>query len=163
MAEQFSAEWARNVINDNVQKAQAFVDNPEQISDLLAQLQEKLKGLPGTVSTAFNNVPLMVEMVKCYITREYTEVSPKVIVSLVAAFLYLVKQNDIIPDDVPIVGLADDLAVATVAMAINEPELAAFAAWKEQRDGNPVELVSVDPIDVEPIEIDSIDVDSTDA
>lgn len=152
MAEQFSAEWAKNVIDENVQKAQSFVDNPEQINDLLAQLQEKLQGLPDTVSTAFNNVPLMAEMVKCYVTREYAEVSPKVIASLVAAFIYLVKKNDIIPDNVPIVGLADDLAVATVAMAINEPELAAFAAWKEQRDGKPVELVPVDPVDVEPIE-----------
>ena len=152
MADQFNAEWAKNVINETVQKAQTFVDNPEQINDLLAQLQEKLQGLPATVTTAFNNVPVMAEMVKCYVTREYTEVSPKVIVSLVAAFIYLVKKDDIIPDNVPILGLADDLAVATVAMAINEPELAAFAAWKEQRDGNPVELVSVDPIDVEPIE-----------
>jgi len=152
MAEQFSAEWAKNVIDENVQKAQSFVDNPEQINDLLAQLQEKLQGLPDTVSTAFNNVPLMAEMVKCYVTREYAEVSPKVIASLVAAFIYLVKKNDIIPDNVPIVGLADDLAVATVAMAINEPELAAFAAWKERRDGKPVELVPVDPVDVEPIE-----------
>ena len=152
MADQFNAEWAKNVINETVQKAQTFVDNPELINDLLAQLQEKLQGLPATVTTAFNNVPVMAEMVKCYVTREYTEVSPKVIVSLVAAFIYLVKKDDIIPDNVPILGLADDLAVATVAMAINEPELAAFAAWKEQRDGNPVELVSVDPIDVEPIE-----------
>lgn len=152
MAEQFNAEWAKSVIDENVQKAQTFIENPEQIDDLLGQLQEKLKGLPGTVSTAFNNVPVMAEMVKCYVTREYTEVSPKVIVSLVATFIYLVKKNDIIPDSVPIVGYADDLAVATVAMAINEPELAAFAAWKEQRDGAPVELVSVDPIDVEPVE-----------
>ncbi|MBQ9041347.1 MAG: DUF1232 domain-containing protein [Eggerthellaceae bacterium] len=152
MADRFNAEWAKGVIDENVQKAQAFVDNPEQINDLLAQLQEKLQGLPDTVTTAFNNVPLMAEMVKCYVTREYTEVSPKVIVSLVAAFIYLVKKNDIIPDNVPIVGLADDLAVATVAMAINEPELAAFAAWKEQRDGEPVELVAVDHVDVEPIE-----------
>lgn len=152
MAGQFNAEWAKNVINENVQKAQAFVDNPDQVNDLLAQLQEKLKGLPDTVSTAFGNVPLMAEMVKCYVTREYTEVSPKVVVSLVAAFLYLVKQDDLIPDNVPIVGWVDDVAVATVAMAINEPELAAFAAWKEQRDGQPVELVPVDTLDVEPVE-----------
>jgi len=132
MAEQFSAEWAKNVIDENVQKAQSFVDNPEQINDLLAQLQEKLQGLPDTVSTAFNNVPLMAEMVKCYVTREYAEVSPKVIASLVAAFIYLVKKNDIIPDNVPIVGLADDLAVATVAMAINESEIKEFIAWRDE-------------------------------
>ena len=149
MAQQFSAEWAKSVINDNVQKAQTFIDDPEQINGLLEQLQEKLKGLPVTVGNAFSNVPVMAQMVKCYVTREYTEVSPKVIVSLVAAFVYLVKQNDIIPDSVPIVGFADDLAVATVAMVINEPELKAFAAWQAAQTGEPVELVEVEGVESE--------------
>ena len=147
MAEQYSAEWAKSVIDENVQKAQTFIDNPEQIDGLLADLQEKLKGLPDTVSNAFNNVPVMAEMVKSYVTREYTEVSPKVIVSLVATFVYLVKKNDIIPDDIPIVGYADDVAVATVAMAINEPELNAFSAWKAANGGEPIDLVEVQPVE----------------
>ena len=157
MAQQFSMEWAKGVIDDGVQKAQTFIDDPEQINGLLNQLQEKLKELPDTVSTAFNNVPVMAQMVKCYITREYTDVSPKVIISLVSTFIYLVKKKDIIPDDIPIVGYADDLAVATVAMAINEPELKAFAAWREQQSDAPIDLVPVEPIEIaeaEPVETD---------
>ena len=135
MAEQFSLEWAKGIIDDNVQKAQTFIDDPEQINGLLEELQAKMEGLPDTVSKAFNNVPVMADMVKSYVTREYTDVSPKVIISLVGAFVYLVKKNDIIPDNVPVIGFADDLAVATVAMAINEPELTAFAAWKADKVG----------------------------
>ena len=147
MAEQFSAEWAKGVIDDNVQKAQSFIDDPEQINGLLEELQQKLEGLPDTVSNAFNNVPIMAEMVKSYATREYTDVSPKVILSLVGAFAYLVKKNDIIPDSVPVIGFADDLAVATVAMVINEPELKAFAEWKAQQTGTPIDLVEVAPVE----------------
>ena len=87
------------------------------------------------------------QMVKSYITREYMDVSPKVIISLVSAFIYFVKKKDIIPDDIPIVGYVDDLAVATVAMAINEPELKAYAAWREQQSGEHVEVISVETID----------------
>ena len=153
MAEQFSAEWAKGIIDDNIQKAQTFIDDPEQINGLLEELQQKLEGLPDTVSNAFNNVPVMAEMVKSYVTREYTDVSPKVIVSLVGAFVYLVKKNDIIPDSVPIIGFADDLAVATVAMMINEPELRAFADWKAQQVGAPIDLVEVEPIEqAQPVE-----------
>lgn len=130
MADQYSADWARDIIDKGVGKAKGIMDDPNQLNDLLAQLQEKLAGLPQTVSTAFDNVPLMASMVKSYITREYTEVSPKVVISLVSAFAYLVKQKDLIPDNIPIVGLADDVAVATVAMAINEPELKAYAEWR---------------------------------
>ena len=149
MAEQFSAEWAKGVIDENLQKAQSFIDNPEQINGLLEQLQEKITGLPETVSKAFMNVPVMAQMVKSYVTREYTEVSPKVIVSLVATFLYLVKKNDIIPDDIPVLGFADDVAVATVAMAINEPELTAFAEWQAQQTGETIELAPVETIDAD--------------
>ena len=134
MAEGFSAEWARGVISGGVDKAKGFVEDPEKMEGLLDSLKEKLKGLPDTVGTAFQNVPLMASMVKSYVTREYTDVSPKVIISLVSSFIYLVKQKDIIADTVPLLGLLDDLAVATVAMAICEPELKAYAEWCEHKD-----------------------------
>ena len=143
MADSFSMDWARDIIDKGVGRAQGVMEDPEQINALLNDLQEKLKGLPGTVATAFDNVPLMASMVKSYVTREYTEVSPKVVVSLVSAFLYLVAQKDLIPDSIPVVGLADDVAVATIAMAICEPELKAFAAWRE---ANAVQKGAVDPV-----------------
>ena len=146
MAEQYHAEWARGVIDGGVKKAQNIINDPSQIDTLLEELQKKLGDLPSAASSAFKNVPLMVDMVKSYVTREYTNVSPKVVISLVSAFLYLVKRNDLIPDGVPIIGLADDLAVATIALIINEPELKAYAAWREQQTGTPVRIVSVDPL-----------------
>lgn len=133
MSEQFSAEWAKGIIEGNVQKAQSFMDNPEQIDDLLDQLQKKFDSLPDAATNAFKNVPIMAQMVKSYVTREYTAVSPKVVASLVAAFVYFVKKNDIIPDSVPLIGYADDLAVAAVAMVISEPELKAFTEWQAQK------------------------------
>lgn len=151
MAEQFSAEWARGIIDEGVGKAKGIIDDPEQLNGLLQDVQEKLKGLPDTITNAFNNVPLMASMVKSYVTREYTEVSPKVIISLVSAFVYLVKQKDLIPDDIPVIGFADDLAVATIAMAINEPELKAYAAWREANGMQEAsrELLEA-PLEVEP-------------
>ena len=146
MAEQFSADWARDVIESNVQKAETFMDNPEQIDELLGQLQEKLQGLPDSVENAFSNVPLMAQLVKSYITREYTAVSPKVVASLVGAFLYFVKKDDIIPDSVPLFGYADDLAVAAVALLVNEPELKAFADWQNSKTMEPAEPIEVDPL-----------------
>ena len=151
MAEQFSAEWARGIIDNGVEKAQGLMNDPEQINALLQDLQEKLKTLPDTVTKAFSNVPLMASMVKSYVTREYTEVSPKVVISLVSTFLYLVTQKDLIPDDTPIIGFADDIAVATIAMAINEPQLEAYAQWREQNGMKEPDIASLE----QPIEIES--------
>lgn len=149
MAEQFSVDWAKSVIENGLGKAQEIIGDPEKINDLLQQLQEKLGQLPETVGNAFKNVPLMASMVKSYVTKEYTEVSPKVVISLVSAFLYLVKKKDIIPDDIPVVGLADDLAIATIAMAINEPELKAYAEWQQSNSSNTqdAEIVAVETVE----------------
>ena len=131
MAKQFDEEWARGILDNGREKAQGLMNDPGQIDELLGQLQEKLKDLPAVAVDAFSNVPLMASMVKSYITKEYTDVSPKVVISLVSAFLYLVKQRDLIPDYIPVVGLADDLAVIAIALAINKPELEEYSAWRE--------------------------------
>lgn len=135
MAEQFNADWARGIINDGAETAKSFIEDPAKIDELIAQLMQKMEGLPSTVAESFANVPLMAQMVKGYVTQEYTDVSPKVVVSLVAAFLYLVKQRDLIPDYIPVVGFLDDLAIITFALAINKPELEAYAQWKAEKDG----------------------------
>ncbi|MBO4365579.1 MAG: DUF1232 domain-containing protein, partial [Eggerthellaceae bacterium] len=92
----------------------------------------KLKDLPGGFVGALENIPLMASMVKSYVTREYTEVSPKVIITLVSALIYVVKGKDLIPDAIPVIGVADDVAVIALAMKINEPELKEYAAWRDQ-------------------------------
>ena len=163
MAEEFSAEWARGILDNGIEKAQSIIGDPEQIDSLLGDLQKKLADVPDTLIDSFKNVPLMASMVKSYVTREYTEVSPKVVISLVSAFIYLVKREDIIPDAIPIIGMADDLAVVAVVMAINEPELKAFAEWREQngaqRVAEPLAEQQEDaiPIDVQPV-LDPIEV-----
>jgi len=131
MAEQFSVDQAREVIENGIAQAQELLADPAKIEALLQQLQEKLKELPAGAGEALSNIPLMAQMVKSYVTKEYAEVSPKVVASLVSAFLYLVTTKDLIRDDLPVLGIADDIAVIALAMKINENELAAYKQWRE--------------------------------
>lgn len=131
MAEEFNLDKAREAIEGGVAQAQELMNDPAKVDELLAQLQEQVMNLPETFKGAAANVPLMAQMVKSYITKEYADVSPKVVASLVAAFLYLVKAKDLIPDNVPVLGVVDDLAVATAVMKMCEPELDAYAQWRK--------------------------------
>ena len=49
---------------------------------------------------------------------------------MVGAILYLLKKNDLIPDSIPVIGIADDLAVVGLALKLSEPELRAFSEWR---------------------------------
>lgn len=143
MAEDFSIDKAKEIIENGVAEAQDLLSDPAKIDELLENIKAQAANLPETVTGALKDIPLLAAMVKSYVTKEYTEVSPKVVATVVAALLYLVKGKDLIPDNVPVLGLADDLAVVTAAMVINKPELEAFAAW---RDANaPVEQAAEAP------------------
>ena len=133
MAEQLNVDQIREILENGVAQAQEYMADPNKLNELLEQIQQKIKQLPSEAGEALQSIPLMIDMVKGYVTREYTEVSPKVVASLVSAFIYLVARKDLISDDVPILGIADDVAVIALAMKINEQELAAFQQW---RDGN---------------------------
>ena len=39
----------------------------------------------------------------------------------------------LIPDSIPIIGIADDLAVMGLALKLSEPELKAFTQWREEQ------------------------------
>ena len=125
----FGIEQAQEALGSCAAQAQDIISNPSKITDTLVQLEKKLEEAPVIGSTVAD-VPVMISMVKGYVTKEYTEVSPKVIASLVGAFLYLVAKQDIIPDSIPVAGFVDDIAVLGLALNINKPELEAFKQWQ---------------------------------
>ena len=131
---EFSMDKAKALLDGGISEAQELLQNPSKVDEVLSQFENKLKDVPA-IGNTLADVPVMVSMVKGYITKEYTEVSPKVVATLVAAFLYLVKKKDLIPDNVPVIGIADDLAVLGLAIKLSEPELAAFKAFRDGKRG----------------------------
>ena len=125
-------EKAKEAIAGLTGQAEELIKDPGKIEALLKQFEEKVKEVP-VAGDALSRVPLMISMIRSYITQEYTVVSPKVIVTLLAAIIYLLKGKDLIPDNIPVAGYADDLAVFVAAFMINEPELAAYAQWRGEK------------------------------
>ena len=126
---EINMEQARGLLDKGTEEAQEIIQNPPKVDEILVQLEEKLKTVPA-IGNTLADLPLMVAMVKAWIKKDYTEVSPKVIACLVGAILYLIRKKDLISDSIPIVGIADDLAVMALALKLSEPELKAFAEWR---------------------------------
>ena len=49
---------------------------------------------------------------------------------IIGALLYLVKKKDLIPDNIPVVGLADDMAVPLAALKYIELDLNEYRRWR---------------------------------
>ena len=130
MENEFNLDKAKEVLDSGMEQAQELLQDPSQINDLLKTAEEKIREIPH-VGEDIANVPAMLSMVKSYITKEYTAVSPKVVAAIVSALVYLLKRKDLIPDSIPLIGKVDDIAVMIVAMKVIEPEINAYKAWKE--------------------------------
>ncbi len=127
-----SIDKAKAVIDSGIDQAQEIIKNNEELNELVTKVQATVKNTP-VLGDAVADLPVMVSMVRSYATKEYTVVSPKVIAALVSTFLYLVKRKDLIPDNIPILGHLDDIAIAAVALKLSEPELKAFREWQDAK------------------------------
>ena len=121
---------AEDVLNSNLGEAEELLKDPSKVDEILFKIEEKLKRVPA-IGEAISEVPLMISMVKSYITKEYTNVSGKVIVLMVGAFLYLIKKKDLIPDGTPVLGYADDIAVLGLAFKLCSKELEEYKVWRD--------------------------------
>ena len=129
---ELNLDKAKEILANFTSQAEELLQNPAKVEELLQQLEAKMKEIP-TIGEYVSRLPLMISMIRGYIRKEYTVVSPKVIVSIVAAVIYLLLGKDLIPDKTPVVGYADDLAVFVAAFALAEPELNAYAQWREEK------------------------------
>ncbi|MBP3851726.1 MAG: DUF1232 domain-containing protein [Erysipelotrichaceae bacterium] len=132
MTEFFDAEKIKEVIENGKGQAKDLLDHPEKVDELLVKMEEELKEVP-VGGQVLANIPLMISMVKSYISKEYTDVSVKVILTMISAFLYVVKRKDLIRDNIPFIGFLDDIAVLGVALTFVDPELKAYAEWRNNK------------------------------
>ena len=124
-------EKAKEALAGLTSQAEELIKDTGKLEALLQELEKKLQDVP-TVGNALAKVPLMISLIRSYITKQYTNVSPKVILTLVAAIIYLLKGKDLIPDNIPVLGYADDIAVFAAAFMLDEPELKAYEQWRSE-------------------------------
>ena len=96
---EFNLDKAKEILANYTAQAEELLQNPAKVEELLQQLENKMKEIPS-VGEYVSRLPLMISMVRAYITQEYTEVSPKVVGSLVGLVLFLVGYpalHDLVP------------------------------------------------------------------
>ena len=130
MESPISMEKAKEVLEGFKEQAEELLKDTGKVEQLLQKAEEKVKDVPG-VGSALAKFPLMISMIRGYITKEYTEVSPKVIVTMICALIYLLSGKDLIPDSKPVVGMVDDIAVVAAAFVLVNRELEAYAQWRK--------------------------------
>jgi uncharacterized membrane protein YkvA (DUF1232 family) len=101
---------------------------------ILQQTVSKMekRGISEGIGDVKSQLLLMVRFIKAYATGAYRDVAGKSMANtIVGVLVYFVSPLDLIPDVLPILGIADDVALVMWMFNVLEKEINKFSEWEK--------------------------------
>jgi len=109
-----------------------YARNSRSLFQLVKDALAKSGGLSGNNIAAFREqLGVVTRLLKAYASGEYRQLPWKTLTSIVAVLLYFVNPLDIIPDILPIVGFADDIALVGWLFSSMGSDIEKFRQWEQ--------------------------------
>ncbi len=90
------------------------------------------KGVSEGIREIKDQLQLMIRLIKAYATGEYRDVAARSMATIVGVLVYFVSPLDLIPDVLPILGIADDVALVVWMFNVLEKEMNKFLDWEKK-------------------------------
>lgn len=90
------------------------------------------RGVAEGIREVKDQLQLMIRLIKAYATGEYRDVAAKSMATVVGVLVYFVSPLDLIPDVLPILGIADDVALVVWMFNVLEKEMSKFSDWEKK-------------------------------
>ena len=87
----------------------------------------------GLLARLFQNLKLLLPLVKDYWKGAYRDVSAKSLIIFAAAILYIISPIDLIPDYIIGLGQIDDIAILSLSLYFLERDLLKYKEWKDRQ------------------------------
>ncbi|MBE0471702.1 MAG: DUF1232 domain-containing protein [Methyloprofundus sp.] len=116
----------------NKRSKTATEEDLKKILDREEKVVKKAK--KGSLAKFITDIQCMYNLLKDYWRGEYREISWGVIASIVATLGYVFSPVDLIPDIIPVVGLADDAAMVALTLKLIGDDLKKYRAFKNKKE-----------------------------
>jgi len=110
--------------------AEKIVNDKSKILDIISKGIDKAKINKKAIQSVWDDLHLLIELVRAWVKGEYKHPSWTFIVSVVAAIIYFLNPFDIIPDVIFGIGYMDDIAVIRFVINAFAKEINKFREWK---------------------------------
>jgi uncharacterized membrane protein YkvA (DUF1232 family) len=117
-------------------KAGKYAGGGLALLELIREALTKAKNVAGKENKGVGQVlaekvTMLSRMVKAYASGQYKIIPWGSIVKIIAVLIYFISPIDVIPDFLPVIGLADDLALVMWLFSSLQEDFANFEAWEE--------------------------------
>lgn len=127
---EYSERKLKKSLNENKEKAKAFLDDDEKMENLFQEFEKKLRLIPKIGKRA-SDVAVLLSMLRAYIKKQYTDVSIATILAAVAGLIYVVNPMDIVPEYILGVGVLDDAAIVGIILQAMHMDLNKYKKWQK--------------------------------
>lgn len=121
-------------------RAAGIAKDRNKISDLIGSVSEKMSDMDENkrrVKGFFERVRTLLRMLRSYINGDYREIPWKSLLMIIGSLIYFLMPLDLIPDFIPVSGLADDISIIFLVFnSINE-DIEAFLEFEQSAKGRP--------------------------
>ena len=126
----YSERKLRQSLNENKEKAKAFLDDDDKMEALFRDFEKKLKLIPKIGKRA-SDIAVLLSMLRAYIKKQYTDVSLATILAAIAGLIYVVNPMDVVPEYIIGAGILDDAAVIGIVLQAMHMDLNKYKKWQK--------------------------------
>jgi uncharacterized membrane protein YkvA (DUF1232 family) len=108
----------------------ARVDDPNTQAKVQAGFQDAATKVKGRLGDLWEDLQTIYQMA---FDKDF-DLAQKTKYAIIGALVYLVLPIDLIPDAIPVIGIADDVAVIAWAINFARPEITRYRAYKVAKD-----------------------------
>lgn len=112
-------------------KAKEILDDKNRVEAFLKQVEDKIKKVPK-YGENLSQAVILLQILYSYYLGEYTDLSKTKLIIIIAGLIYLVTPFDAIPDNIPVVGHLDDIAVLSIVYILVGTEIDTYKKWRKE-------------------------------
>ena len=130
-----SEKEAKSALRANKKQAEELLKDEEKMNSFLAQLDKEFNAITG-LKDKFDDVPIIVQLIKDYTSGRYRAIPLGTIIALVCALIYFLSPVDLIPNTIPGIGYLDDLTVIGLAVKFASTDFDDYKEWLKKMNSN---------------------------
>lgn len=120
----------QDAFQQSTKQAEQMLEDENKTKDFLDTVEKKFASIK-VIGKGLSQIPLMINLIRSYLKKEYTNVPIGSILAVLGALIYFLSPVDLIPDILPVIGKLDDAAVIGIALKLVSTDLECYAEWRQ--------------------------------